>query len=167
MTATNKDHEINRDIYLTAKQFFFIGEKDSCWPWFGSFDTRGTPRFKKNGIYYKARRVILLDYLNLKQSNLWPLPTPDCKMTPNCMNPNHMFLGTPKQSTSILVDSGRHDCLNRKGENHPMHNLTDEKVLNIRKEFENGATYTELSHKYEVAYSEIIQIINRRLWGHI
>lgn len=167
MTDVNKDHEIDFAIWQVAESYFIEDDPNICWPWLGGCDSRGTPRFKKNKIYYKARRVILLHHLGLKQSDLWILTKPECKLQTECCNWNHMFLGNPKQSTALLIDSQRHDSLNRKGEKHPMHILTEEQVLNIRTEYAEGMSYTELSHKYEVAYVLIIKIINRELWNHI
>ncbi len=167
MSNVNKTKLVTFIEYDMAHQYFFEGKPDECWLWFGNFDSRGNPRIKIKQVIYKAHRIILLYSLKIQQSDLWVLHKPDCKLQNKCVNPSHMFLGTPKQSTGLLIDSYRHDSLNRKGENHPMTILTDNKVLNIRDDYKNGLSYIEISNKYKVSYTLIIQIINRELWRHI
>jgi hypothetical protein len=58
----------------------------------------------------------------------------------------------------------------RYGETHGMHKLTEQDVLNIRKEYKKGdRTHSlhTLGKKYGVSWCTIQAIVKRRLWSHI
>jgi len=56
----------------------------------------------------------------------------------------------------------------RRGGNHPNAKLTEEKVLEIRRLYqESNVTQKELGEKFGVANSTIWRIINRFNWEHV
>jgi len=60
--------------------------------------------------------------------------------------------------------------LKRMGENHGGHKLTEQEVLQIRKEYKKGDrnySYHALGKKYNVNWCTIQAIISRRLWKHL
>lgn len=55
----------------------------------------------------------------------------------------------------------------RKGENNPSSFLTKDIVLNIRKDYEDGASIKELANKYSIKRRHADHIVRRRIWKHI
>lgn len=53
------------------------------------------------------------------------------------------------------------------GESHPMHVLTEEDVINIRKVWADGASEKELADSYKVSISTISAIVCNRTWKHL
>lgn len=52
-------------------------------------------------------------------------------------------------------------------ENHPSTNLKNKDVLNMRKDYEKGLSYKDISKKYNKPYSTIYNIINKLYWKDI
>ena len=81
--------------------------KDACWKWNGTkFDT-GYGAFWRNG---KQCHVVRL---------MWEITNGDIKQglfvchhcdNPNCVNPDHLFLGTQKDNMHDCIAKGRHTC---------------------------------------------------------
>jgi len=56
---------------------------------------------------------------------------------------------------------------NMKGENHPAHKLTEEKVKLIRKLRSNGNSYQSIANKFSIGPSTCARICNREKWTHV
>ena len=68
-----------------------------------------------------------------------------------------------------LIHSYEHG-LKRRGESHGMHKLTEDEVLNIRKEYVKGDrehSLHALAEKYGVSYCTIQAIVKGRLWSYL
>jgi DNA invertase Pin-like site-specific DNA recombinase len=77
---------------------------------------------------------------------------------PACVNPNHLFLGTYKTNMIDKVKKGRWTGGNRKP------HLTREQIKELRQQFTNGSTITELSNKYSLSYNHTGRIIRNEVW---
>lgn len=53
------------------------------------------------------------------------------------------------------------------GSNNPSAKLTEEKVLQIRKEASNGASLLAISRKYNCGWTTIKRVVSRDTWSHI
>lgn len=84
---------------------------------------------------------------------------------PSCINPEHLFLGTPKENTSDMIKKGRcvigvHD---NSGESNPNSILSEEDVRWIRENYTQGKG-PEFGRKFGVSSVTINKIIRRDLW---
>lgn len=102
---------------------------------------------------------------------------------PACVNPAHLFLGTPRQNTADMIRKGRRvapKVLNRprgdshpsrrmperlkRGEENPHATLTADAVRHMRESLESGAA---LARKFGVAPITVSRIRRRLAWRHV
>lgn len=130
-------------------------DPEECWKWTGNKNKKGYGRFYLNKKYYSAHRVAYLLTSNIE------IPTNMCVChkcdNPECVNPNHLFLGTIK-------DNNRdRDNKNRNG----LRKLTLENVMEIIKDDgkERGAQ-TRLAKKFNVSCKTINHILRGYRWSY-
>jgi len=97
---------------------------------------------------------------------LWVLHKCD---NPPCVNPDHLFLGTPLDNVNDMLKKGRGKHyrlppISRPGEKHPFAKLTDAKVRLIRADTRPDA---EIAADYGVSRTVIWEVQARRTWRHI
>lgn len=85
-----------------------------------------------------------------------------------CVNPAHLFLGTPQDNTDDCIRKGRAKGAQR-GEDHPLAKLDRESVAYIRANFrkrdrEFGAR--ALARRFGVHPMTIWDVLEGRTWGH-
>ncbi len=80
---------------------------------------------------------------------------------PNCINPEHLELGTHQDNVQDRVDRNRSAI----GTNNGRAKLTEEQVYFIR--FESNSKHSELSKMFSVDSKVIRDIRNFKTWKHI
>jgi hypothetical protein len=130
---------------------------DDCWGWKASL-MRGYPQFWKDGSQRRASRVIW-------EMENGPIPAGmfvchSCD-NPACVNPNHLFLGTPRENSADMVEKGR----SAKGEKVGNARFTENDVRQIRTMWDAGHGCIELARLYSVPKCTISAITTRRNWG--
>jgi hypothetical protein len=80
--------------------------------------------------------------------------------TPECINPDHLFLGTNEENTRDKYEKGR----SARGENNGFSKLTREQVIEIRSSPE---PQREIAKKYGMTVSGIQCVLYRRNWKHV
>lgn len=90
-----------------------------------------------------------------------------------CVNPDHLFLGTPKDNFEDMVNKGRSIFSTAEsgkgvGEGNARALLKAEQVLEMRNMREEGASYEQLRKSFNLkSRGHVGAIISRRLWNHI
>lgn len=74
---------------------------------------------------------------------------------PSCVNPQHIYPGTPKKNTLDSLQAGRFHL----GPDHPGAKLTKQQVQEIRVLRKEGHTFTALGHIYDVSRRTIAMLI--------
>ncbi|MEN9726027.1 MAG: hypothetical protein RL434_393 [Pseudomonadota bacterium] len=79
-----------------------------------------------------------------------------------CVNPDHLFLGTPADNSADMVAKGRGKGFSMPGVKHPRHKLSPVEVEAIRL---SGSSYRELSAAFGVSKSQIHRIKAGAQWN--
>jgi hypothetical protein len=81
----------------------------------------------------------------------------------NCVNPEHLELGTPLENSRDMIERNR----SSRGSKNPMATLKEEQVINIKQLLDFGHSVKEVANKYKVNYSLIYKIKTGARWSHI
>jgi len=97
-----------------------------------------------------------------------------------CVNPNHLFLGTQNDNMQDMKMKGRsakgnkssthlHPEIVKRGEAHSEAKTNNAQVLEIRRLFDAGIirNYCELARKFNMSETNARSIVKRHTWKHI
>ncbi len=125
-----------------------------CWIWMGTIGSTGYGRFCIHYKKWKAHRASWEIYKGQIPAGLFVCHKCDI---PTCVNPDHLFLGTPQQNSSDAVKKLR-----------PMgtkiRKLTKENVVEI---LLSDLPMNQLAKNFGVTISTIVEIIDRKIWKRI
>lgn len=142
------------------KVFYSI---DGCWYWTAQMDTNGYGVLGHGGSSCKkAHRVSY-------ELHKGPIPKGmlvchSCD-NPLCVNPDHLWLGTPSDNMRDMAAKGR--SRNSVGSNNPRATLTEDTVREIKAHLKLGIGATELSRRLNISASKIAAIKSGYSWKHI
>ena len=136
-------------------------EVDECWNWqagkdkkgYGEFDSWRAPRFSwtlANGQIPEGLYVCH-----------------HCD-NPSCVNPKHLFLGTPLDNSRDGLTKGLSAKLSQKGEKNPSAKLTANQVREIRFIYQGGdISCGKLAPMFGVDRITIYEIVTRKNWKEV
>jgi hypothetical protein len=82
---------------------------------------------------------------------------------PSCVNPAHLFLGTPLDNMKDKVMKGRQS----KGSGWSVSKVNEKQVAEIRELHRKKAKLLDIAERYGLTYSGVQCIIYRRCWKHV
>lgn len=147
------------------KRFWQNVEKgDGCWLWTGARNQSGygVIRVDNERRAYGAHSYSL----ELATGQRCPEGMYACHHCDNkpCVNPAHLYYGTPKQNTADAVARGRLQV----GSANYRARLTEAQVLDIRQRYASGAANTiQLASEFDIAKSAIQGICSGNSWKHV
>lgn len=166
--------EINSKLEPTiAERFLACIDKgdpntfDNCWLWTAFKDSNGY------GSFYcpllnetKAHRVSYKLFVGFIEEGLFVCHKCD---NPTCVNPAHLFAGTPRANTQDMIAKGRATLKPFDlGSSNIKSKLSEEEVADIKYMFLIKVQLSEILRKYKkVSYSCIRDIHRGRTWRHI
>lgn len=132
-----------------------------CWLWTGCVNPDGYGQIMVNRVVTKAHRLSYQMFRGEIGSGLDVCHKCD---VPGCVNPDHLFLGTPADNAADKVRKGRQQRLSFPGEKNGCARLTEDDVKAIRASNLKGI---EIAKIYNIAKGAISQIRNRKAWKHV
>lgn len=135
--------------------------KDGCWDWNGSLSgTYGHMRFNNKNIgIHRASWMIHRGEI--------PEGYSICHTCDNksCSNPDHLFLGTPKDNIQDMFNKGREN--KPQGEKIGTSKLTNENVFRIKELINMGVSCTRIAKDFGVHCMTVYDIKHNKTWKHI
>ncbi len=150
-----------------------------CWLWTGGLFSNGYAQFRVGTHKVRAHRFMWLITNGPIPASLCVCHTCD---TPQCVNPDHLWLGTHKQNIQDRDRKGRtgdggsskkKELGLVRGVNNPAAKITPLIVRTIRKYRREGNTYqgirdgVEFSFGIKISMSQIANIVHTRSWSHV
>jgi hypothetical protein len=154
---------------ITRKRFedkFIKKDEKSCWIWVGAscgkYIKYGS--FRINGTTDKPHRIMYRIHKGQIPEGLWICHTCDNSL---CINPNHLFLGTPADNAHDRDKKGRQVAM--KGEEHGMSKLTQKSIIEIKASMHRFITAyhkleINLAKKYGVTKTTIRDVRRGKTW---
>lgn len=155
----------------TIERFWEKVEKtDNCWLWKASKRNKGYGAFiwaDKNGKIIQGRAHRFSWELHFGEIPIGLCVLHKCDI-PACVNPKHLFLGTKADNNNDICLKGRHvsggtHCgINgkwKKGKDHHNYKYPKELIILLKKDREQGHSFSFLSRKYSIPIGYIFRII--------
>ncbi len=121
-----------------------------CWFWIGCINNKGYGTFSYNGKNRLAHRISYFIHKGESAKNKFLCHTCDVTL---CVNPDHLFIGTPKDNMADMARKGR-----------SAKKLTDSQVIKI---FKTNLSQRALARKFNVSHNTIHLIKNETVWSHV
>jgi hypothetical protein len=103
--GTTTRRPINQLSPKQLKNFFEkVNKTDSCWLWTGHTTETSRGKVKLYGVEHTAPRVSYALHYGFDPGNFYVLHTCD---DPNCVNPEHLYLGTAQDNADDMLAKGR------------------------------------------------------------
>lgn len=136
------------------------GGPDACWPWNGYRIESGYGK-----CYWRGRMVMATHASLAMDGRAVPKGRYACHTcdNPPCVNPAHLFVGTPTDNMRDASRKGR-TCL---GERNAMAKVSAEQVVEIRARRAAGERLRVLADEFGVAESAICNIARGNTWDRI
>lgn len=130
-----------------------------CWVWTAGKYSTGYGRFKTKGVEYLAHRFAWQLKFGPIEKGLYICHHCD---NPSCINPKHLFKGTPSENARDRERKKRGNA--PRGEMHCHSKLNTKQIIIIRKL--NGSQ-EEIAKMFGVTRENIRNIRNRKSWRHV
>ena len=150
---------------LNEAFFAKIYKSENCWEWSGSKNPKKYGVAHVNGKQYLAHRLSYEIFFGEIKDGLLVCHTCD---NPPCVNPDHLFLGTPSENMIDMVNKKRNKFPIQYGEDSPHSKLKTKNVLFIREKYStNRMSISQLSKMFNVSTGTVYDVLKKRTWKNL
>lgn len=153
------------DAFIVTRFLSMADIKDfnheECWQWKGPFNSNGYGRFSVESKNVLAHRFSFEMFYREIPNGMNVCHKCDQR---NCINPNHLWLGTQSENLKDAAKKGRMFKPNTKAHRNGNTTLTWDKVKAIRSMHENGLEKYKIAKIFDVSPSTIGNITNNETW---
>jgi hypothetical protein len=154
------NEELGRAMVAFANNAVRSGDGD-CWSWSGTKDRGGYGRISVNGDKkIGAHRFSFWLHGNGDPGELFVCH--DCD-NPECTNPSHLFLGTPKDNSQDCVVKGR--AADVRAEQNPRALIDNQLAIRVSEEVESGKTNRQIAQELGIGEELVSRIKTGRSWA--
>ena len=139
-----------------------VEKTDGCWNWTAATRSTGYGCIRVSGRLISTHRFsFVLHYGEI------PVARIVCHSCDNrrCVNPAHLFPGTPAANVRDMVVKGRHPRLN--GERVGSSRMTAVRVVRVFEMKMAGISNRRIAAMFNVNAGTIDAIVNRKTWRHV
>lgn len=151
----------NMPLAERLETFSFPVTESGCWIWMKSLNAKGYGTIGYNSKIFIASRASWMAYKGSIPEGMHVCHRCDIRC---CVNPDHLFLGTPKENRADAMRKGRHKFPIMQGSSQYATKLTDNDVRQIRSSAERTKN---LASKYGVSSGVISNIRLRKTWRYL
>lgn len=148
---------VHKHIPFWVRYWSYVEKTGDCWIWVGQRQKSGYGIIKRNYEPLAAHRVIWEEVHGLIPDGMFVCHNCD---RPHCVNPSHMFLGTPKDNNLDCVRKGR----NVRGRKQWKSVFTEDEVVAIANDYRSGMKVSLLAKKYGHARVRIYPLVHGKNW---
>lgn len=135
-----------------------------CWIWIG-----GSGHYGYGAFYFRPPRK--MEFAHRVSYTLYRGEIPEGKHilhtcdNPFCVNPDHLFIGTPLDNMRDKMKKGRHVAW--KSDECNLSKLTTSKVLEIKKLIKDGLNNRQIGNMFDVIPETIWHIRHGKTWKKV
>jgi hypothetical protein len=150
-------------IPIAKKLLRYEVAENGCWNWTASKDKDGYGVLSHHrGKQVRAHRASYEFHVGAIPQKLLVCHSCD---NPSCINPKHLFLGTPKENTHDMIKKDRRPVL--RGASHPNAKLTDDQVAQIKQLRGEGRLLKGIANQFNISFQTVSSITKGTTWNRI
>jgi len=169
VSSYNRARRADRDAspVLSPSERKRFAEKHSkgegCWEWSASKNSKGYGWFQLRSATHLAHRVSLEDSMGRRIApGMMALHHCD---NPPCVNPDHLYEGTPAQNTADMISRGRNSVAF--GEEASGARATRAGVVSARSRYAAGESVDSIANGLPIGHHALREAIRGATWPHV